>query len=217
VIPAGLCQCGCGEPTPIAKRTSTRKGVVKGQPIRYVQGHGNRHHQPVIAAPQLCECGCGQTTALADRTDSRRSIVKGQPLRFITGHNARLGATNSSDRADEKIDPPCRCGCGRPVTRISIAGDRYKHRTYILGHEPAPDALFVEAAAEIVMAVHDGGPDDFRDHLTDALALDTPDGVTAVEALVAALAALVDPDTRTATVTPVRAYLVALQDTAGAA
>lgn len=162
MIPAGLCQCGCGEPTPVAKKTSRRDGHIIGQPIR-----------------------------------------------FVSGHNARLPRRPAC--------PPCRCGCGLPAPRQHIAGEKYRQRDYIIGHEPAPDARFVEAAAEIVMAVHDGGPDDFREHLTDALALDAPDGVTPVEALVAALAALVDPDTRTATVTPVRAYLVALQETAGAA
>lgn len=37
-----LCECGCGEPAPIAKRTYTKDGHVKGQPTRFVKGHGNR-------------------------------------------------------------------------------------------------------------------------------------------------------------------------------
>jgi hypothetical protein len=42
VTESGLCACGCGEPTTVARKTSTRWGVVKGQPIRFVHGHNAR-------------------------------------------------------------------------------------------------------------------------------------------------------------------------------
>lgn len=38
-IPYGYCQCGCGGVAPIARRTRTGIGHVKGQPIRFIQGH----------------------------------------------------------------------------------------------------------------------------------------------------------------------------------
>ncbi len=34
-----LCECGCGQPAPIAKRTDRTWGQVKGQPLRFVHGH----------------------------------------------------------------------------------------------------------------------------------------------------------------------------------
>ena len=34
-----LCECGCGQPAPIATRTSPRYGTVKGQPQRFILGH----------------------------------------------------------------------------------------------------------------------------------------------------------------------------------
>lgn len=34
-----LCECGCGEPAPIARRSSTRDNLVRGQPMRFVAGH----------------------------------------------------------------------------------------------------------------------------------------------------------------------------------
>jgi hypothetical protein len=37
-----LCECGCGQPAPIAKRSSTLHGQVKGQTLRFVQGHATR-------------------------------------------------------------------------------------------------------------------------------------------------------------------------------
>lgn len=34
-----LCECGCGQPAPLARMTDRRSGVVKGQPSRYIRGH----------------------------------------------------------------------------------------------------------------------------------------------------------------------------------
>ena len=55
-IPLGLCQCGCGERTNIAKRIDSKRGHVKGQPVFYVHGHGPRRNgQRYIVDPQT---GC---------------------------------------------------------------------------------------------------------------------------------------------------------------
>jgi hypothetical protein len=37
-----LCECGCGEPAPIAAETQRSRGAVKGQPQRFVRGHSGR-------------------------------------------------------------------------------------------------------------------------------------------------------------------------------
>ena len=42
VIPPGICQCGCGAPTRIAKNTNNRKGHKAGEPVRYLPGHHAR-------------------------------------------------------------------------------------------------------------------------------------------------------------------------------
>jgi len=34
-----LCECGCGEPAPIAKRTYSSRGYMKGRPVRFIRGH----------------------------------------------------------------------------------------------------------------------------------------------------------------------------------
>lgn len=39
-MPNGLCECGCGQPTPVASCTDHRYRWVKGQPKPFV----NRHH-----------------------------------------------------------------------------------------------------------------------------------------------------------------------------
>lgn len=39
-IPVGLCQCGCGQKTPIASRTVRARGWIAGQPVRFARWHG---------------------------------------------------------------------------------------------------------------------------------------------------------------------------------
>lgn len=41
-----MCACGCGSPAPIAQRTNRQFGHVKGQPIKYVNGHQNKRPGP---------------------------------------------------------------------------------------------------------------------------------------------------------------------------
>lgn len=40
--PSGLCMCGCGQPTPTAKATIRKQGILKDHPLRYIHGHGMR-------------------------------------------------------------------------------------------------------------------------------------------------------------------------------
>jgi hypothetical protein len=40
-IPLGLCQCGCGQATRLAPGTDSRRGWVKGRPLKYLLGHVN--------------------------------------------------------------------------------------------------------------------------------------------------------------------------------
>lgn len=45
--PRGICMCGCGQVTPLAHRTDSRHGIVKGAHLRYIAGHGT--HTPSTA------------------------------------------------------------------------------------------------------------------------------------------------------------------------
>ena len=40
--PNGLCQCGCGKRTRLAPYSQRSKGLVRGQPYRYISGHQSR-------------------------------------------------------------------------------------------------------------------------------------------------------------------------------
>lgn len=37
-----LCECGCGNPAPIAKKTDKSTNRIKGHPMRFVVGHGHK-------------------------------------------------------------------------------------------------------------------------------------------------------------------------------
>lgn len=37
-----LCECGCNEVVPLAKKTDARRGWIKGQPVRFIAGHHAR-------------------------------------------------------------------------------------------------------------------------------------------------------------------------------
>jgi hypothetical protein len=57
-IPSGLCQCGCGQQTTLATYSRPSKGIVKGQPHRYVHSHA--HRKPLLM--QTCAL-CGTVIA----------------------------------------------------------------------------------------------------------------------------------------------------------
>lgn len=42
----GLCQCGCGRPTTIAKYTNKKRDVIAGQPVKFLRGH-RRSGKPI--------------------------------------------------------------------------------------------------------------------------------------------------------------------------
>jgi hypothetical protein len=56
------CECGCGGTAPIARQTDRRKGWTKGQPVRFIQGHGGRgkpaHNRSAPDVYLVDENGC---------------------------------------------------------------------------------------------------------------------------------------------------------------
>lgn len=44
--PSGLCECGCGQPTPIAKTSNPSRGQYAGYPLRFLLGHNTRTLTP---------------------------------------------------------------------------------------------------------------------------------------------------------------------------
>ncbi len=80
--PSGLCLCGCGEKTPLAKASHRAIGNLRGHPVRYLTGH-NRRAAPGqqwdpdangchIWRGRLDEHGYGMTNG-ADRAVAKRA------------------------------------------------------------------------------------------------------------------------------------------------
>jgi hypothetical protein len=54
-IPAGLCQCGCGQPTKPQPYTDRNRGMVKGEPRRFIHGHSSHKGVTYLVDP---DTGC---------------------------------------------------------------------------------------------------------------------------------------------------------------
>ena len=90
--PSGLCQCGCGGKTRLAKQTVRQRDWVQGQPIRFIMGHQNRkpgnywtEHVPPNPSG-LCMCGCGQETPIVNQNYRHLGLRKGEHHRYLQGH-----------------------------------------------------------------------------------------------------------------------------------
>lgn len=109
INPSGLCQCGCGAPAPIAKRTNACYGHVAGQPIRFIRGHqcrGANYNNTPPNPSGLCQCGCGQVTARAKTSDHKDGIVRGEYVRYVFGHHTRLSPLEYIEE-DRGYETPC--------------------------------------------------------------------------------------------------------------
>lgn len=79
-IPAGICQCGCGEPTRVAKNTNSRLGHKAGQPVRYRPGHHSRRtplERFLAHADRTDPDGCWPWTASLNEEGYGRLPIKG--------------------------------------------------------------------------------------------------------------------------------------------
>lgn len=52
--PSGVCQCGCGDETPVYQRTNEAQGQVAGQRARYAYGHGPQTKLSAGAKTRIC-------------------------------------------------------------------------------------------------------------------------------------------------------------------
>lgn len=92
VVSGHECECGCGEYTLVAPQTDPRWGHIRGEPMRFLRGHGPGSQASPAADPienpaGLCLCGCGQITPVATRNIHRLGHVKGQHVAYVPGHN----------------------------------------------------------------------------------------------------------------------------------
>src|SRR5262249_36848984 len=140
-LAAKLCECGCGEPAPIAKRAED--GYLKGQPKRFIHGHSSRNglagafkgdaagytaihtylrkHYPKTGVCE--ECGeDGKRTEYAlikgreysrNREDYRELCKRCHNAYDEIGGSRWRGVMTARKAAGDA--PPCGCGCGESV------------------------------------------------------------------------------------------------------
>lgn len=124
------CACGCG-----ALVTTPNDW---GQPVRYINGHGNKgrfgenapawgkgkySHLRGVKAP--CACGCGQLVEIYKRGRKLRRFIRGHQTRGRPNKRAGTGKCNSKEMI------VCACGCGQLRRRFDRFGQEY---AFIKGH-----------------------------------------------------------------------------------
>lgn len=113
-IPHGFCHCGCGNKTTISKRSDSAAGCVKGEPRRYLQGHGNR------CAKNIAGQKFGRLTALAPfgKTTQRgilwQAVCDCGSCIVVRGASLRDGSTKS-------------CGC----LKNDLSAERFRDTKFI--------------------------------------------------------------------------------------
>lgn len=56
----GLCECGCGMKTKVATMTRREWGHVKGQPLRFINGHNGRGRTDTVSVDRGCHTPCAE-------------------------------------------------------------------------------------------------------------------------------------------------------------
>lgn len=140
--PDGLCMCGCGNPVPLARRTDSRFGNVKGQPVRFLTGHFRRNLDNYVAVDRGYDTPCwewqgakwpsgygmirfGSRRLLAHRVTYER-MVGPIPDGLVLDHLCR----NTSCVNPEHLDP------------VTVAVNNQRRRDTVITHDIA-DAIRV--------------------------------------------------------------------------
>lgn len=153
----GLCGCGCGQATLVAPRTSTTRGWVRGEPLRFL----HRHFIPVRVQPRVPlaervwrhiepEPNSGCWLWIGHITEDGYGAV-GEGGRSLLVHRVLYALLVGPIPPDRELDHLCRvrrCGNPRHVEPVTgVVNVRRGCRT----------KLTVESAAEIRRLVAGGG------------------------------------------------------------
>lgn len=79
----GMCKCGCGQITTIAKRTSKRDETIKGEHIKFIHGHNSRFAHPMLGKKhsettrkKLSDSHKGQIPWISGKQHTEKSRIK---------------------------------------------------------------------------------------------------------------------------------------------
>jgi 5-methylcytosine-specific restriction endonuclease McrA len=145
--PTGLCQCGCGQTTPLCKHA--RVDIRQGQYHRFLPYHHKRRTYDSNDGPNpsgMCQCGCGQKTSVAKATQN--GVKRGQHNRYLRSHQPRVfvrtdgfkfcrGCKQDRDRSDfgpnlknaDRLEIFCR-DCKNARARSHYADNKDAQREY---------------------------------------------------------------------------------------
>lgn len=105
----GLCFCGCGTPTQLAKRTNSKRGDVKGQPVKYVFGHRRSVAGPMTHC-SMPDCDRSHHARGWCQLHHKRWWVHGDPMTVLDPHDEReYERRDESQRFWEKVDKTPSC------------------------------------------------------------------------------------------------------------
>lgn len=104
-----LCECGCGNPTTVAKWNRARNGYIKGQPVRFIRGHSSRVSHPMklpIAWNDLEELYIGKELSSLEIAAIKRCTSS-----TVQEHLLKQGIPRRSHQEQQRLrfkkKPPC--------------------------------------------------------------------------------------------------------------
>ena len=90
--PIKLCECGCGQRAPISKENRKRNNYVKGQPVRFIKGHGTRVKHPMSLPSPLWDDI--RELYIEQRLSTLEiAVIKGCNHNTIANHLTEMGVT----------------------------------------------------------------------------------------------------------------------------
>ncbi len=98
----GFCECHCGRLAPIANKSQTRFGHIKGQPMRFLRGHQGRIHgmdgTPTLASYRSAKQRC------TNPNDDHWKDYGGRGIKFLFTSVEQLVASIGVRPAGTTID-----------------------------------------------------------------------------------------------------------------
>lgn len=114
----GECQCGCGQLAPIAVRTESRSGAVKGKPRRFAYTHCFRYSQSPLPGYKRCTI-CNEMKPMAAFSITQEGKRKGKPDPRCKECNAARAKAMSEANPEIKIRSRLRMRSMSPEQRLA--------------------------------------------------------------------------------------------------